>query len=245
MDGARLRASRMAKMMTLDELAQRSGVSDRTIAAIERGDRGCRPETIRCLAKALGASTEELLAQTAREPTSARVPAPPTPPRSDTALPPLKLAPRTLLDRLADYTRAHGIAPPPIVVGKARVDVLMPPHMQDIFARHAAFDGKRFVVEGKVTRPRALSLAEARALGTKVGIGARYEVIAEIAPGMPFSMTVHATTAKLADALQAKIGQTARIVVVVRVVGKNDARVVSLFASTRKRAWAFVVAEVL
>jgi transcriptional regulator with XRE-family HTH domain len=243
-DGAKVRALRMALMMTLEELARKSGVSDRSIAAIERGDSGARPETIRCLAKALGVAPEELLVRDAPTvtpaPTAASAPTP-----SESGLPPPKIAARTNLDRLADLTRKRNIAPAPVVVGKARVDVLIPPRMQEIFARHVAFDGKRFVVDGVVERPRALSLEEARALGTKVGVGARYHVLAEIAPGIELSVTAHATNAKLAAALEAKTGQRARIVVTVRVVGKNDARVISLFASTRKRAWAFVVTEVL
>lgn len=234
----------MKRMMTLAELAQRSGVADRTIADLERGVSGGRPETIRCLAKALGVPPEELLVQEARE-ASAAASSPPSPPPSSNTLPPLKLPPRTHLDRLADYARAHGVAPPPVVVGKARVDVLMPTHMQDVFARHAAFDGKRFVVVGTIERQRAPSADEARALGTKVGIGAKFNVIAEVAPGMPFSVTVFATTAKLADALQSNVAKSVRIVVTVRVVGRNDARVMSLFASTRKRAWAFVVTAVI
>ncbi len=232
----------MALMMTIEELAQKSGVADRSIAAIERGERGARPDTIRCLAKALGVSPEELLV---RETPAAHstAPAPPAP-RSDVALPPTKVA-RTHLDRLADKTLALGITPAIVAVGKAHLEVLLPPRMQDLFARHVAFDGKRFVVEGIVGRPRAFSADEARALGAKVGVGARYDVIGEIAPGVPFSVTAHATNAKLADLLQAKKGQRARIVVTVRVVGKNDARVVSLFASQRKRAWGFVVEAVL
>lgn len=247
-DGARVRALRMQRMLTIHDFAQKSGVAERTVADIERAESGRRPETIRCLAKALGVAPEDLLVRDAG--VSGAPPAAPSPeaahaPPSSIALPPLKLPPRTHLDRLADYARAHAIAPPPLVVGKARIDVLMPPRMQDLFARHAAFDKKRFVVVGHVERQRALSVEEARALGTKVGIGAKFNVLAEVAPGMPFSVTVFAPTAKLADALQAKVKEAVRVVVEVRVVGKNDARVVSLFASQRKRAWAFVAAQVI
>ena len=250
---------RMARMMTIHDLAEKSGVADRTIADIERGTSRARPETIRCIAKALGVSPEGLLAtdatspatrDVAREPThepthaptASTEAAPVDPPHPRSAIPSPKLHARTRLDALADLQRAQKIAPPPVAVGntKARVDVLTPVRMQDLFARHAAFDGARFVVDGNVDQQRALSAAEARALGAKVGVGARYHVIAEIVPGEPLGVTVHATDAKLAGALQAKVGESVRVVVTVRVVGKNDARVVSLFASARKRAWAFV-----
>ena len=50
-------------------------------------------------------------------------------------------------------------------------------------ARHAAFEGEAFVVEGRVDGQRALSIAEARALKTRVGVGARYRVVVDVADG--------------------------------------------------------------
>ena len=114
--------------------------------------------------------------------------------------------------------------------------------MQDIFATHAAYDGHRFVLSGRIDQQRALSVAEARALKARVGVGARFHVLADVAPGEALGVTVHAITAALARALQVKMKHDVRLVLRVCVVGgKDDARVVTLFASARKRAWAFVV----
>jgi transcriptional regulator with XRE-family HTH domain len=233
-------------MLTLAELAARSGVSDRTIAKLESGTNAANPETIRCLAKALGIAPEELLAPVhapapAHAPLHAHAPAHAPAP----ALPPPKRAPASRLDALADEQRARGIAPAPVAVGKTKIPVLTPVAMQNVFARHGAFDGKRFVVDGVIDRLRALGRDEARALGAKLGIGAKYLVRSEVVPGEPLDVTVHAADAKIADALQARHKQSARCVVEVRVVGKDDARVVALLTSERKRAWAFVAVAVV
>jgi transcriptional regulator with XRE-family HTH domain len=239
-DGARVRELRMAKMMTLPELAAKAGVARRTLVDAESGKRGARPDTIRCLAGALGVAPEELRPRTAVPVAQPPVAPPPAPPLD---IPPPKLPARTRLDTLADLVRARGAPQAPVVIGKARIDVLDPVVLQNLFARHAAFDGAKYVVAGKVDAQRALSVAEARALRTKVGVGARYRVVVDVvasATKETLDVTVHATDAKLAGALQAKMGKPVRVVVSVRVVGKNDARVVSLFASARTRAWALV-----
>jgi len=91
-----------------------------------------------------------------------------------------------------------------------------------------------------VDRQRALSVGRGARAGTTVGVGARYRVVVDVAAGETLDVTVHAVDAKLASALQAKMGGDVRVEVCVCVVGKNDARVVSLFASARKRAWGLV-----
>ncbi len=230
----------MAKTMTIPDLADEAGVAARSISNIERGDSGARPETVRSLAGALGIAPEELLL---KEPAaSAPVPRPSTP---KIEIPPPKPAPRTRLDVLADLVRARKLTPAPVTVGKKKVAALDPVAMQNLFARHAAFAGKSFVVVGRVEQQRALSVAEARALKTRVGVGARYRVFVEVIAGETLDVTVHAVDAALAGALQAKMGESVRVLVEVRVVGKNDARVVSLFASARKRAWALVGVSVM
>ncbi len=246
-DGARVRALRMAKMLTIPELATKAGIAARTLADVEvGGTKAVRPDTIRCIAGALGVATEAL------QPASPHVtaPAPATPPAQVAAspvpvldIPPPKHPAKTRLDGLADLARARGLSPLPVTVGKAKLAVLDPVVMQNLFARHAAFDGDSFVVLGRVERQRALSAPEARALETKVGVGARYRVVVDVLDGETLDVTVHAVDAALAAALQAKMGEAVRVVVRVRVVGKDDARVVSLFASARKRAWALVAAR--
>jgi transcriptional regulator with XRE-family HTH domain len=226
----------MAKMMTIPDLATKAGVGARTISDIEIDSAAARPDTIRCIAGALTVPPEELLVKEATA-VAPRAPAaaPPAIP-----IPPPKHPARTRLDSLADLVRTRGLSPPPVAIGKSTLPVLDPVVMQNLFARHAAFDGDSFVVCGRIERQRALSVAEARALKTRVGVGARYGLVVDVAATETLDVTVHAVDASVAAALQAKMGQAARVVVRVRVVGKEEARVVSLFASTRKRAWALV-----
>ena len=58
----RLREWRLAKVMTQEELAQRSGVTEATISRIESGQREARISTVRKLAGALGITPQELIA---------------------------------------------------------------------------------------------------------------------------------------------------------------------------------------
>ena len=241
-DGARVRELRMARMMTIPELATKAGIGARTLSDVELGAKAARPDTIRCLAGALEVEPEALQTKSA-SPAVARPITPAPPPAKPLDIPPPKSPARTRLDSLANLARARRPSPPPVSVGKAKLPVLDPVVMQNLFARHAAYEGSSFVVLGRVERQRALSTAEARALATKVGVGARYRVIVDVADGETLDVTVHAVDAALAAALQAKMGEGVRVVVRVRVVGKDDARVVSLFASARKRAWALVAAR--
>lgn len=58
-----LRAWRMKKLMAQGELAETSGLARATIARAERGDEIVSFVNVRKLARALGISTDELLAQ--------------------------------------------------------------------------------------------------------------------------------------------------------------------------------------
>jgi transcriptional regulator with XRE-family HTH domain len=247
-DGARLRALRMAKLWTVPELATKAGVGERTLTDLEAGRRGARADTVRVLARALAVAPEDLVAKPAPAPAAPATP-PVAPARAEPAppiaIPPAKQPAQTRLDVLADLVRARGLSRPPALVGKAKVAVLDPVVMQNLFARHAAFEGQSFVVEGRIERQRALSVAEARALKTRVGVGARYRVVVEVMAGEALDVTLHAVDRALAGALQEKMGQPVRVVAQVRVVAKDDARVVSLFASARKRAWALVATRVV
>jgi transcriptional regulator with XRE-family HTH domain len=60
-DGAKLRRLRLARTLTMRELADRSGVNHAAISQIERGKRAPHPSTIRKLATALEVDPEALL----------------------------------------------------------------------------------------------------------------------------------------------------------------------------------------
>ncbi len=59
--GERLKATRTRRLLTQDELAERAGVSQSTIANIERDNAEPQFRTIRKLAKALDVDPTELL----------------------------------------------------------------------------------------------------------------------------------------------------------------------------------------
>lgn len=60
-DGAKLRRLRLARTLTIRELADRSGVNHAAISQIERAKRAPHPSTIRKLATALDVDPEALL----------------------------------------------------------------------------------------------------------------------------------------------------------------------------------------
>ena len=60
-DGARLRALRRRKMLSLRELGERSGVAFDNINKLENERRSAQPRTVRKLARALGVEPEELM----------------------------------------------------------------------------------------------------------------------------------------------------------------------------------------
>ncbi len=60
-DGAKLKALRETRVMSLRELAEVSGVEPIAISQMERGKRNPHPATIRKLAEALGVEPKELL----------------------------------------------------------------------------------------------------------------------------------------------------------------------------------------
>jgi transcriptional regulator with XRE-family HTH domain len=61
--GEKLKATRTRRLLTQDELAQRAGVSQSTIANIERDNAEPQFRTIRKLAKALDIDPTELLGE--------------------------------------------------------------------------------------------------------------------------------------------------------------------------------------
>lgn len=59
--GKRLRKLRTAKALTQAGLAKKSGVTETTIARLERGEHTISTPTVKKLAKALGIQTNEIL----------------------------------------------------------------------------------------------------------------------------------------------------------------------------------------
>ena len=60
-DVAKLKELRKRRVLTLQELGERSGVSYNTVWRLENGKTGAQPRTVRKLAAALGVEPEELV----------------------------------------------------------------------------------------------------------------------------------------------------------------------------------------
>jgi transcriptional regulator with XRE-family HTH domain len=61
LDGRRLRAARLRKMMTLRDLSAATGVAFDTISRLENGLQRARPSTVKRLAGALGIEPTDLV----------------------------------------------------------------------------------------------------------------------------------------------------------------------------------------
>ena len=59
--GKRVSELRRKRGLTQEQLAERTGLAQRTIASIEQGQRWARLSTLHRLAKGIGVSTDELL----------------------------------------------------------------------------------------------------------------------------------------------------------------------------------------
>ena len=147
-------------------------------------------------------------------------------------------AARTRLDGLAELARARGVSPAPVKVGKRTLAVLDPIVTTPLRASRGVRGRGVPVVEGRVDGQRALSSAEARALKTRVGVGARYRVVVDVADGETLAH-VHPRcgwTRSSRGRCRRRWGSACAWWWPLRVVGKNDVRAVVLFASARKRA---------
>ena len=63
LNGRKLREIRLSKGVGSKDLAQRAGVSERTLLEIEEGKRHATEETLFAVAQALGVKADELLAE--------------------------------------------------------------------------------------------------------------------------------------------------------------------------------------
>jgi len=234
----RLARARKAQLITQEELAKRSGVSVRSIRAYERVDQRVQIETLQCLAKALATQVTEI-ASLRKRGESARPPeATPTPD------PPSSLPARTPLETLVDLERAAGL---PASTGP--VETLTAKRLQDVFTAYALHDSARFVLEGRVDGMRGIAPDEAKLLGSRGGVAARFHVVKEVVPTKSVGVTVHSAERAHTTKLQALYGETARLVVRVVIVPgepRDDGPGFSSFITrlTTKRPWTFVVEEV-
>ncbi|HZS36707.1 MAG TPA: helix-turn-helix transcriptional regulator [Polyangia bacterium] len=229
-NGERLRALREQRGFTLEELASKSGVSDRQIRAIESASPPATIQlrTIRDLSGALKCEREEIATWISR-PSSARanVNVNANADASDERqtrgaresekheqkLPPLStLAKRAALERRLRIPARH------LQVAGERVEVLGFDRLYEVDAAFGDWAAKRFGVEGVVTEHRPIPRYVEPVLRVKTGIGAQFLIVREVARE-PLYVSIFtrtsAQTRKLIEAERAgaPIAAVARVVV--------------------------------
>jgi transcriptional regulator with XRE-family HTH domain len=224
----KLRAARQAKRWTVEALAARAGVSDRTIRKLEAADSRVRPDTLDCLAKALGVDAMHLLTT---DDTKAR-----------TALAGPRLAPsprgaRTRLEALRERERAN--APAPRKHGAPAL--LTADDLERLYTAFLVHEGAQFSLRGRVEQRTAATRAETAALGAVWGTAARFRFEHILASGDPVVLTPYTrtkeTTLALLDAVDGR-EVSARVIVVVAAEGAEP---FTSYLSGTPRGWGLVV----
>lgn len=226
-NGERLRARRLARRTTVDKLAERAGVSARTLHTLEKSARvRSTVVTAESLAGALEMEEGALLVRDDDEDASADAIPPPR----------VKRAP-SRLDALAarEPPTPPSDTPPPMT---ARA-------MKRLLTAFAIYEGERYIVDGRLDDHRALTKAEARLLGTKVGVGGRFHVMRVVVGTEELGITVHTTRAADTRALLARKGKPVRLEVRVLVAPDDEVDGFVFFRSPTLTPWALVVEAIL
>jgi transcriptional regulator with XRE-family HTH domain len=237
-----LRRARLAQLLSVELLAKKSGVSVRSITRYESKEQRVRLETLDCLAKAVAAKVNDIARLRASGVASNRSENGAT--QTASAIPA-----RTQLEALVDLELARGIDPAPVKTKRGAVPVLTAKGLQDVFTAYALYNGERFFLRGVVDTQRGIPADEAKLLGAKPGVAARFHLLRGVVPGSVVGVTVHTATDVHTKALQ-KL-QKKEISVVVRVVvtsgePSDDVGFSSFITKiAAKRPWTFVVDEVL
>lgn len=233
-DAEKLRGLRERRGLTQEALAARSGFGLRTIRDIEAGRANPNPSTLKTLLDALGATVDEVRPDGAPEKPAAKK-APPAP------LVPIFDPPPSRLEHLVHTT--HGKPEPaPRATPDGLVQCLTPRAFQQVFSGFRIHEGARFWLEGVVERHRGLSVAEAKALSVKRGLGARF-LFAQTIEGAPYKVTVHVADPAMTKRLFDVQGKPALVFVrVVVVEGEEDGRgVFEFFGGQVPHEWALCV----
>jgi transcriptional regulator with XRE-family HTH domain len=178
-NGRALRALREKRGWTLDELASKSGVSDRQIRAIESPNPPAtiQMRTIRDLSGALKCEREAIADWVDARPTGAPAHAAP-----EVAS---KLPPASTLARRAAAERKAKIRPRHVAAADgAAVEVLGFDRLYEVDAAFAAFSengGARFAVEGTVAEHRAIPRYVEPVLDVQSGVGAQFLIVRKVA----------------------------------------------------------------
>ena len=244
----KLRALRVGKTWTVEHLAERAGVSDRTLRELEARDRSARFLTMELLAKALGEPMDSFVrAGEKRERAAKEDPEARRPDLAAASAPPKKrVVARTELDHLV-FLEAERPTPTPIGTKDGPVDMLTAKRFQDVFTAFAAHSGARFGIRATVDAQRGASAIEAELLASRIGIAARFLLVCEIAPGERLSVTVHSARAEHTLWMQERLGRDVAVCVRLVVVPEESfaaGKGFAFFLSERPRPWGLVVESV-
>jgi transcriptional regulator with XRE-family HTH domain len=264
-----LREHRLEKMWSVEQLEKASGVSARTIFALEKEDRAVRVQTLSDLSQAFKVTPRDLATlvddgpkkkSPSAPPARTDAPSLPAPPAPPAAPPPAPLLrsygpgvtelPR--LTRLEELVAIEATLPPrpPVTTRSGPVPPLTAKLYQDVFTAYRVHEGRVAHLTGVVLSQRGMGDAQAALCGTKSGTGARFHFVFEVCPGHEIGVTVHTSDAGHTAALQERLNQTATVLVKV-VVAPDEAYArgagFEFFMSNTKtlRPWGLEVVEAL
>jgi transcriptional regulator with XRE-family HTH domain len=243
-NGKQLRALREKRGWTLDELAAKSGVSDRQIRAIESPHPPATMQlrTIRDLSGALKCEREQVATWVE---SGAPAPAASREDDDDAA----KLPPASTLARRAAAERKAKIRPRRLRAGDgAEVEVLGFDRLYELDAAFGEYAGARLGVEGAVTEHRPIPRYVEPILDVKAGIGAQFLLVRKVARE-PLYVSLYtraaAHTRRLIEAERAgtPVAAVARVVV---ARPKGEWKGFFIFEKKPKpHSWALLIEELL
>jgi transcriptional regulator with XRE-family HTH domain len=248
-----LARARVDQLMTQEDLAKKSGLSVRSLRRYESREQPVKLEALQCLAKALSADVRDIARLRTKIASGAgSASASASASKSAPASAPAPL-PRTALETLVDAERALGLhktPPAPLATPRGPAEALTAHRLQSVFTAWAIHEGERFWLAGRIESQRGIAPAEAKLLGSKGGVAARFHVVKEIAAGLPLGVTVHSAEKQTTARLLALYGEEATLVLRVHLApgadGGDDGPGFTSFITriTAKRPWTFVVEEV-
>lgn len=238
-NGKELRRRRRAQKLTVEELALKAGVNEKTIRNIENGTSTfAKQETVFALAAYFQCEAHELLAaNTISRPVLEQVE-----PDSE----------------LAALVREELRFGPPRILRDEREDLveLTPRGLQDVFTMYKLHENRSFWLSGVIVDQRGVSEEEAFVLGTESGASARFLIVKETPSGRLLRVTVYVPFGALAAELQRHLSGDAillavRVAVVPRTIFENRPpqlltpsgapwRGFSVFGSDKPRPWTFL-----
>jgi len=257
-----LRELRQEKLWSLEQLAEKSGISLRTLVALEKGDRPIRLGTLDILAKTFSVAPRSLArsadsANDAKAKLDSSLPPPASPPSHPAAapLPPLRaygpgVTELPKLTRLEELVALEATLPPraPFAARDREIPPLTAKVYQDAFTAYLVHEGREAYIEGTVLTQRGMSREQAALCGSRSGVGARFHFVFDVAKGHEIGITVHAVRLEDTERMQRCVnGRGAAIVRVVvapdEVAEKGGG--FEFFMSKTLRPWGLEVVEVV